>query len=51
MLTKAGEGIERNNCKCLAPLFRQDSLFVGNGTFISAPFSNGLHEITFIFKC
>jgi hypothetical protein len=48
--TKAGDGIDLINCKCLAPLFLQLSLFVGRGMFIKVPDKNGLHETMFNFN-
>ncbi len=48
--TKAGDGIDRTNCKCLAPLFLHFSLLFGRGMFIKLPLSNGLQETTLIFK-
>jgi hypothetical protein len=48
--TKAKDGIDRINCKCLAPLLEHFKTLLGRGTFIREPLSNGLFETTLIFK-
>ena len=48
--TRAFDGIDLIIWRCLAPLFRQLSLFVGRGMLIKDPLSNGLQETTLILS-
>lgn len=50
VVSSEGAGMDRMNCRCLAPLFEHFIALPGTGTFIRAPRINGLQDTTFILS-